>query len=334
MRTLAAGDLQSPLPSGGSDEIGRMAESLAVFRATAVEMEKTNLREIREARMRLTEAIEAISEGFSLYDANDQLVVCNTRYKELFPDMGHQLTPGTSFETIVKSAIRHGLIVDAKANPDEWYKERLEQHRDPSAPHLQRRSDGRWVRISERRTANGGIVATYADISELKQREGELANLVHELEVARDAANEASRTKSQFLANMSHELRTPMNAIIGVTEMLLEDARDLGRRPTQVEPLERDPARGAASARAHQRHPRSLEDRGRQDGASIPRTSMSRSSIDDVAADREHAGGQERQPRHGRVRRRSRHDARRPDARAPGAAQSREQRGQVHARRA
>jgi signal transduction histidine kinase/DNA-binding response OmpR family regulator len=48
----------------------------------------------------------------------------------------------------------------------------------------------------------------------------------------------ASQHKSQFLANMSHELRTPMNAIIGVSEMLLEDARDLGNSD-QIEPLER-----------------------------------------------------------------------------------------------
>jgi CheY-like chemotaxis protein len=48
----------------------------------------------------------------------------------------------------------------------------------------------------------------------------------------------ASEHKSQFLANMSHELRTPMNAIIGVGEMLLEDARDL-KRDDEIEPLER-----------------------------------------------------------------------------------------------
>ncbi|MGA3311295.1 MAG: response regulator [Xanthobacteraceae bacterium] len=71
------------------------------------------------------------------------------------------------------------------------------------------------------------------------------ANLFSEIEVksrqlaaARDAADEANRTKSGFLANMSHELRTPLNAIIGVTEMLQEDARDL-KRDDEIEPLDR-----------------------------------------------------------------------------------------------
>src|SRR5437867_2259759 len=78
---------------------------------------------------------------------------------------------------------------------------------------------------------------------ELRSRDefGQLASsfnkMVHDLksskealEEARDAADDASRTKSTFLANMSHELRTPLNAIIGYSEMLQEEAEDLGQR--------------------------------------------------------------------------------------------------------
>jgi len=127
--------------------------------------------------------------------------------------------PGTSFETILRTAIERGLIKDAEGRRDAWIEERLARHRAAGETHIQRRSDGRWIQISERKTANGGVVAIYADITEMKRHEAELA-------AARDAADEANRTKSSFLANMSHELRTPLNAIIGYSEILQEDAAD------------------------------------------------------------------------------------------------------------
>jgi len=72
-------------------------------------------------------------------------------------------------------------------------------------------------------------VAVKRDITARLQADNELRRKSGELEQARDAALEASRTKSQFLANMSHELRTPLNAIIGYAEMLAEDAEADGQ---------------------------------------------------------------------------------------------------------
>jgi signal transduction histidine kinase/DNA-binding response OmpR family regulator len=63
---------------------------------------------------------------------------------------------------------------------------------------------------------------------ELERLNAELHRLIDEANKAQEAAEQANRSKSIFLANMSHELRTPLNAIIGYSEMLLEEAEELG----------------------------------------------------------------------------------------------------------
>ena len=232
MQQLSSGDTEVEVGyRGRQDEIGQMVDAISVFRRNAIEKrameiesletEKRNLREIAEARTRLTDAIESISEGFSLYDEDDKLVIFNSKYKNNFAADSDIIKAGTTFETIARTAAERGKIDGADGSHETWLAERIAQHRSASSTHIQHRSDGRWIQVSERKTAEGGVVATYADITELKQREAELAT-------ARDAADAANQTKSSFLANMSHELRTPLNAIIGYSEILQEDAADKG----------------------------------------------------------------------------------------------------------
>lgn len=176
MLAIAAGDLRVPLPQTRGDEIGRMAKALRVFRDTAIEVEEKNLRAVAEARQRLIDAIESISEGFALYDNEDRLLVCNNRYREiLYPGLDDAVVSGTHFEAIIRAATERGLIEDAIGREQEWIAERLEAHRNPTGTLLQQRGPDRWIQISERRISGGGTVAVYSDITELKRREQDLS---------------------------------------------------------------------------------------------------------------------------------------------------------------
>jgi signal transduction histidine kinase/CheY-like chemotaxis protein len=131
-----------------------------------------------------------------------------------------------------------GDYYDAMGDRQAWFEHRVALHRNAPSTHEQKHADGIWLRVGEHRTREGGTVTTWSDITPLKQREAELADLVQRLEVARDEAMEASRTKSSFLANMSHELRTPLNAIIGLTELLSDNTARFGTEKA-LEPLRR-----------------------------------------------------------------------------------------------
>ncbi len=125
----------------------------------------------RRSEQRLTDAIESISEGFSLYDADDRLVICNSVYRELlYPGLGTP-APGTPYEALVRNAVALGLVEDAKGRAEEWIAARLTRHRKPGEPHVQRRSDGHWIHVNERRTTEGGTVAVYTNITEIKNAE-------------------------------------------------------------------------------------------------------------------------------------------------------------------
>jgi PAS domain S-box-containing protein len=133
---------------------------------------------LRASQQQLMDALESISEGFALFDGDDRLVLCNSRHRELYQDLDDLFVAGTPFSVLARTAAERGVTGDAAGRIDEWLERRLALHRNPQGPHLQLQSDGRWIQISERKTQDGGTVAVYTDVSELKRREEELAKAI------------------------------------------------------------------------------------------------------------------------------------------------------------
>ena len=135
-----------------------------------------------EAERRLRTAIEAISEGFALFDADDRLVVFNSKYAEIYSACAGAIEIGARFEDIIRFGAERGQYAEALGRVEDFVRERMARHRNPGSPLEQQLGDGRWLRIEEQRTEDGGVVGIRTDITGLKGREARLQQQARELE--------------------------------------------------------------------------------------------------------------------------------------------------------
>jgi len=147
------------------------------FRGTGRDLTDETVAEERAAlaQSRLTDAIESIPESFMLLDAEDRLVLCNSRYRELHASIAHCLVPGTKFVDICRASALAGLPKPAIGRVEEWVRERMARHRQPQFALEERQTGERWIQVAEQHTSDGGTVVVQTDITALKRREQELA---------------------------------------------------------------------------------------------------------------------------------------------------------------
>lgn len=153
---------------------GRVRERTAALERALGEFAEANAalersqREAEEARQRLADAIESSNEGFAIFDADDRLVMCNSTYRSLWPEIADRLVPGIRFDEIVRLVAEVGGTLLARAAPARYISERLAQHALAGPPHIHALPDGRWIQVNELRTRGGGIVGVYTDITQVK----------------------------------------------------------------------------------------------------------------------------------------------------------------------
>jgi PAS domain S-box-containing protein len=153
------------------DQHGHIREIQAVGRD--VTERRRMERDLQNSEHRLRLAIESIPDAFAMFDAEDRLVVCNKLYRTLAlaPHLPNPI--GKTFEELAAETAASSVgSLDAAQGRAAWLERRLERHRDPpSGPIEVRINDGRWLRVNERRTPDGGWVGIWSDITPLKQAE-------------------------------------------------------------------------------------------------------------------------------------------------------------------
>lgn len=175
------------------------------------------------AQRRLWDSVEAIQDGFAVFDPNEVMVAANSAYLTPFDGL-EAVGPGITYEEMLTIAIDEGMIDIGASARSEWIAGMLERWRAPRVPQqVIKLWNGMSIKLIDQRTQDGDTVSLALNITDTIRNEAKL-------KTARRNAEAANRAKSAFLANMSHEIRTPMNGVVGMADLLADTELDEEQR--------------------------------------------------------------------------------------------------------
>ena len=153
----------------------------------------------------LNEGINALPSGFALFDAQDRAVFTNQVFREMLPEGAEALDNGATFPEMARlnAMTRFGLEGEAL---EDWIHERIAYRDAPKDYFDQKLTDGRWFRIQESRTSDGGTVTNWTDITDLKEQEKIAADYA-------DALTATNQRLDEFARAASHDLQEPLRKI-------------------------------------------------------------------------------------------------------------------------
>ncbi len=198
----------NPLPEGGRVSIYHDVTADREREAALVSARDDAAR----AHQLVTTAIEAMSDGFALFDAGEKLVMLNRRFREIYAPLADILSPGMKYEDFLKHGLERGVFSVAKEAEPAWLKDRLATFRKPGRPFERSLANGTWLRIADHPLPGGGMVSIRTEITEAKRREERLERAMADL-VERDGILSAMTAASaRILA--SDDWRRPVEDML------------------------------------------------------------------------------------------------------------------------
>lgn len=135
-------------------------------------------REAAEAHGRVEQAIEALQDGFVLFDADNRLVLCNSRYRELNAEVADILIPGVSLTEIIETGYKRGMY-DCTADELEAQRQRfLGTMKEDSVEFELSYRNGRSIRLCGKRLPDGGHVGLRIDVTAIREAERRLSEII------------------------------------------------------------------------------------------------------------------------------------------------------------